>query len=140
MPIEPRTTFSKLELDANGAVGIRVLKELVNADTGVVISQEYHRTAVNPSEPRNPEVVKNGGDAVFATVAQQIEAMNAHLNAMGFPAADPILAAKVELLLQIFAAPADIITAQLSVTDALKAANTKATIDSDAVFDGGTKL
>lgn len=102
-----QTLFSRAELDAGGAVSIRVTKQVVDKDTGVVVSSEYHRTSVNPIVPINQaEVARDGVSPVFVTIQDQIEQVNGHLAEMGFPALDEAMVARIELVHKLVAAPA----------------------------------
>lgn len=63
--IEKKTVLDQIEVQPNGIVQARFLKQLV--ENGNVLSQEYHRTVVEPG----------------VDVAAQMAVVNAHLQAMG---------------------------------------------------------
>lgn len=71
MPITRRTVIDRIEISADGFVGVRFAKEIVEGD--VVLHREWHRTGFAPDTP----------------VDLQMAQVNEHLSAMGFgPAPD----------------------------------------------------
>ena len=65
-----RTIVDRIEIEPQtGNVGVRLCKQVLS-DNGAIISNDYHRTMIDPG----------------TTPAAQITTVNAHLAQMGFPA------------------------------------------------------
>lgn len=64
--MEKRTVLDRIEIEADGTVFLRLLKQIVD---GEVLRSEPHRSVVYPS----------------VSVSDQIAAVNAHLAQMGWP-------------------------------------------------------
>lgn len=73
--LERRTVLDRIEIDGSGSIFLRLLKQIVDGDA--VYSSEPHRTVIEPT----------------TAVADQVAAVNAHLEQLGFP---PISAGDVE--------------------------------------------
>ena len=70
MTLAKRVILSQIEVQPNGTLQVRLDKQVVEDDA--VLSREYHRTVVEPG----------------VKVDDQMAAVNQHLAAMGWPAAD----------------------------------------------------
>ncbi len=66
--IEKRTVLDRIHVATNGTLQVRFLKQTV--DGGRVIAQEFHRTAIPPG----------------VNVDDQMQAVNSHLQALGYGA------------------------------------------------------
>jgi hypothetical protein len=70
MTMETRTIIDRIEIDVQtGNVGVRMRKQILD-DQGHVLANDYHRTMIDAATDS----------------AKQMEAVNAHLATMGFPA------------------------------------------------------
>ena len=57
-----RTVLDVLSIRRNSVLEIRFVKEIVNDVTGVVVSQQYHRTSLQPGDDLNSTIAANSAD------------------------------------------------------------------------------
>lgn len=106
MALELQLPKYRIEIDSDGLVGLRVIKQAIDTVTGTVIDMGYHRTTVNPTVPVNLDAVeKHGEEPAFITIADQFAAMDEHLQTMGFPSMGADVIAKAEAFSAVMAAP-----------------------------------
>lgn len=77
-----RLILNQVTLCADGSIGLQWLKQFVDADTGEVLFSEPHRS-----------VVDFDGD-----IDAQTTAITAHLQSMGYPAADTAMIDRVKAI------------------------------------------
>lgn len=81
MTIEKQTKFDRIELNGDGTMSVRLLKRVVDTDTGEdIINPEYHRTVVPADVP----------------AAEQMAYVNTHLGTSGWPAVPDEVIAKMQ--------------------------------------------
>jgi len=106
MALELQLPKYRIEIDSDGMVGLRVIKQAIDTVTGAVIDMGYHRTTVNPTVPVNLDAVNEKGEKpVFVTIADQFTSMDEHLQTMGFPSMGADVIAKAEAFSEVMATP-----------------------------------
>lgn len=104
MALSKRTILDQVEVKNDGHVQVRLRKEVADGDE--VVAFEYHRTVVVP-----------GGDS-----DAQMGAVNAHLDAMGWPAVNAADIAAVAKHVKAATTPATVAAYQARVLAAENAA------------------
>lgn len=66
-----QTTLNQVTLCADGSIGVQLLKRFIDPESGAVIMEEPHRGTIDLAE---------------ASIDPSIDAINAHLIQMGYPA------------------------------------------------------
>jgi len=106
MALELQLPKYRIEIDSDGMVGLRVIKQAIDTVTGNVMDLGYHRTTINPLVPANLDAVnEKGAEPVFTSIADQFTAMDEHLQTMGFPSMGADVIAKAEAFSAVMAAP-----------------------------------
>jgi len=103
MALELQLPKYRIEIDSDGMVGLRVIKQAIDTVTGTVLDMGYHRTTVNPTVPINLDAVEKGAEPIFTSIADQFTAMDEHLQTMGFPSMGADVIAKAEAFSEVMA-------------------------------------
>lgn len=90
--------LDRIEILANGIIQLRFKKQVV--EDGNALSFEYHRTSLEPGVP----------------LANQMEAVNNHLAAMGWPAVSPRDIARIQAHVAVAHTP-DVVAAFAAARD-----------------------
>lgn len=105
MAKETRTEFYSLEAFSDGSIAVKLAKVDFDLATGRILDTKWHRTVVE--DWKSPDI----GEVVPCSVAEQMVAVNAHLDQMGYPPVSDEDVVKIAAFREFAKAPSEDIAA-----------------------------